>query len=144
MNHQKNTMSEKPVIAVTGGGQGIGRAILLYFTERGYNAAVLDMNLETAAAVAEECKARGADAIAVECNVTDSASVNAAYDQIGGYFGGRLDVQVNNAGVFRRERVEDATDDVTDLLIDVNLRGPVYTSRAAIKIMKEQGHGSII
>ena len=51
MNHQKNTMSEKPVIAVTGGGQGIGRAILLYFTERGYNAAVLDMNLETAAAV---------------------------------------------------------------------------------------------
>lgn len=144
MNHQKNTTSEKPVIAVTGGGQGIGRAILLYFTERGYNAAVLDMNLETAAAVAEECKARGADAIAVECNVTDSASVNAAYDQIGGYFGGRLDVQVNNAGVFRRERVEDATDDVTDLLIDVNLRGPVYTSRAAIKIMKEQGHGSII
>ena len=106
MNHQKNTMSEKPVIAVTGGGQGVGRAILLYFTERGYNAAVLDMNLETAAAVAEECKARGADAIAVECNVTDSASVNAAYDQIGGYFGGRLDVQVNNAGVFRRERVE--------------------------------------
>lgn len=135
--------SEKPVIAVTGGGQGIGKAILLYFAERGYNAAVLDKNNETIQEVAEECKAFGADALPVYCDVTDRPSVKAAYEKIGEYFG-RLDVQVNNAGIFRRERIEDATDEVTDALIDVNLRGVLNTSKAAIKLMKDQGHGSII
>lgn len=139
-----NVKSPKPVIAVTGGGQGIGRAILLYFCERGYNAAVLDVNIETATKVAQGCKGLGADAIAIHCDVTDSTSVKAAYDKIEEYFGGRLDVQVNNAGIFRRERLEDTTDEVIDALINVNLRGVLYTSRAAIKIMKDARHGSII
>ncbi len=135
--------SEKPVIAVTGGGQGIGKAILLYFAERGYNVAVLDKNNDTIQEVAEECKTFGADTLPLYCDVTDRPDVKAAYEKIGEYFG-RLDVQVNNAGIFRRERIEDATDEITDALIDVNLRGVLNTSKAAIKLMKDQGHGSII
>jgi 3-oxoacyl-[acyl-carrier protein] reductase len=81
------TKSEKPVIAVTGGGQGIGRAILLYFAERGYNVAVLDRNAETIEAVAGECRALGSDALPIYCDVTDRPCVAEAYEKIGGYFG---------------------------------------------------------
>jgi 3-oxoacyl-[acyl-carrier protein] reductase len=139
-----NEHSGVPIIAVTGGGQGIGKAILLYFCSRGYHAAVLDSNLATASIVAEECKALGADAIAIHCDVTKRSSVNAAYTKVEEYFGGRLDVQVNNAGIFKRERLEDASEEITDALIDVNFKGVLNTSIAAIKIMKDQGHGSII
>jgi 3-oxoacyl-[acyl-carrier protein] reductase len=137
------TRSEKPVIAVTGGGQGIGRGILVYFASRGYNVAVLDIDVNTAQAVAQECKALGADALAIECNVANRAVVDNAYKQIAEYYG-RLDVQVNNAGIFRRERIMDSTPEVTDALIDVNFRGVINTSRAAMQIMKDQGSGSII
>lgn len=135
--------SERPVIAVTGGGQGIGRGILVYFAARDYNVAVLDIDIEHAQAVAQECKQLGADAISLKCDVTDRQSVDEAYKQIAEHYG-RLDVQVNNAGIFRRERIMDATPEVTDALINVNLRGVINTSRAAMQIMKDQGHGSII
>lgn len=135
--------SEKPVIAVTGGGQGIGRGILVYFAARGYNVAVLDINKETAKIVAQECVELGAEALAIECDVTKREIVNAAYDQIKDKYG-RLDVQVNNAGIFRRERIIDATPEVTDNLININLHGVINTSQAAIRIMKDQGSGCII
>lgn len=135
--------SEKPVIAVTGGGQGIGRGILIYFAARGYNVAILDLNVEYARAVAQECEALGADALALECDVTNRQSVDAAYQKIAEYYS-RLDVQVNNAGIFRRERIMDATPEITDALINVNLHGVINTSRAALQIMKDQGSGSII
>lgn len=135
--------SEKPVIAVTGSGQGIGRGIILYFAEHGYNCAVLDLNLETAKKVAEECKAFGADAIAIQCDVTDRPSVDKAYAELGDYFG-RLDVQVNNAGILKRERIMDCTEEVVDAIIGVNARGVVNTSHAAMQIMVPQRSGSII
>ena len=50
----------------------------------------------------------------------------------------------NNAGIFRRQRIMDATPEVTDALINVNFHGVINTSRAALEIMKDQGSGSII
>lgn len=135
--------SDRPVIAVTGGGQGIGRGILVYFCERGYDAVVLDKNLDTAEAVAKECRELGADAIAVHCDVTDRDDVEKAYAKVDEYFG-RIDVQVNNAGVFIRERIMDATPEKTDLMIDVNLKGVLNTAKAAMGIMKNQGSGVMI
>lgn len=135
--------SERPVIAVTGGGQGLGKGVLLYFAERDYNVAVLDINPEWAEEVAEACRALGADALAIECDVSDRASVADAYAKIADYFG-RLDVQVNNAGILRRERIMDATDEVIDAVIGVNVHGVINTSRAAMQIMVPQGSGNII
>jgi 3-oxoacyl-[acyl-carrier protein] reductase len=133
----------KPVIVVTGGGQGIGKAIVLYFAERDYDVAVLDLNLENAIEVSRQAKELGADALAIHCDVTDRKSVSDAYEEIGAHFG-RINVQVNNAGIFVRERIEDFTDEVCDRLIDVNLKGVLNTSRAAIKLMKDHPGGSII
>lgn len=135
--------SEKPVIAVTGGGQGIGKGIILYFAEHGYNAAVLDINRENAKLVAKECEDLGAEAIAVHCDVTDRDSVKKAYGEIFERYG-RLDVQVNNAGILKRERIMDATPEVVDAVIDVNVRGVINTSHAAMQIMVPQRSGSII
>ncbi len=135
--------SEKPVIAVTGGGQGIGRGILIYFARREFNVAVLDVNIKTAQDVARECSGYGADALAIECDVANREMVDDAYNMIKEHFG-RLDVQVNNAGIFRRQRIMDSTPDVTEALINVNLIGVINTSRAAMQIMKDQGSGNII
>lgn len=145
LNGGVTDMSEtsKKVIAVTGGGQGIGRAILLYFAERGYDVAVLDINAETAGKVAEECGGFGADTLALKCDVTDRRSVDEAYDKIREHFG-RIDVQVNNAGIFKRERIMDSSEEVVDSIINVNLKGVINTSRAAMAIMKNQGSGVII
>jgi 3-oxoacyl-[acyl-carrier protein] reductase len=139
----KRKESQKPVIAVTGGGEGIGRAILLYFAERGYDVAILDRNPKTLQQTAADCKELGADALALVCDVSIRDDVTKAYEQISKHYG-RIDIQVNNAGIFIRERIEDFTDEVTDALINVNLRGVLNTSQAAIKIMKHQGSGSII
>lgn len=135
--------STKPVIAVTGGGQGIGRGILLYFAERDYNVCVLDLNPETAQAVAKECEALGAEAIAIQCDVSDRESVRKAYEQIRNHYE-RLDVQVNNAGVLLRERIMDMTPEVVDTVLGVNVLGVINTSHAAMQIMVPQKSGNII
>lgn len=135
--------SEKPVIAVTGSGQGIGRGIVLYFAERDYNVCVLDLNEESAKSVAKECEALGAEALAIQCDVTNRESVKKAYDKIAEHYG-RLDVQVNNAGILKRERIMDATPEVVDSVIAVNIHGVINTSNAAMQIMVPQRSGNII
>ena len=70
------------VAIVTGGGQGIGEGIAMKLAREGAHVAIADMNLETANAVAEKVKALGCKAIAVQTDVTNSASVNAMVQQV--------------------------------------------------------------
>lgn len=135
--------NDRPVIAVTGGAQGIGKGILTYFAKRGYDCAILDVETEKANETAEEIRKMGSSVLCLECDVVNEQSVNAAYQKIYDYFK-RLDVQVNNAGVLLRERIMDATEEITNRMIDINLRGVIHTSRAAINIMKGQERGVII
>lgn len=135
--------STKPVIAVTGGGSGIGRGILLYFAERDYNVAVFDIDAKAAETVAGECRALGAGALALGCDVADNAEVKKVYAELFEKYG-RLDVQVNNAGILRRERIMDSTEETTNAIIGVNVIGVINTSRAAMAIMVPQGSGNII
>jgi 3-oxoacyl-[acyl-carrier protein] reductase len=136
--------NDRQVIAITGGGQGIGRAIALHFSARGFDPVLLDVNVQAAQTVAAECRNEGATkAMALECDVRSSASVNPCYDRIRDEFG-RLDVQINNAGIFRRERIMDSDDETTRQLIEVNLIGMINSSRAAMRIMADQEHGIII
>lgn len=135
--------ASRPVIAVTGGAQGIGKGILIYFANRGYDCVVLDIDGEKAKETAKELRARGSNVLEIECDVANAKAVNNAYDKIREQYQ-RLDVQVNNAGLLIRERIMEASDEVSDKMIDVNLRGVLHTSRAAIGIMRGQGHGIII
>ena len=134
---------ERKVIVVTGGGQGIGRAICLHFASRDFNVAVVDKNRESGEETANLGKMEGIEARSFPCDLTDRASVRKTFQEIDEAFG-RIDVLVNNAGVFLRETVEEATDDVIDLIIGANLKGLLDCTRAAIPIMKRRKGGSIL
>ena len=87
---------DRKVIAVTGAGQGIGRAICLHFAARDFDVAVVEKNKETGQETAELAKLQGSNARAFSCDVTDRDSVRKAFREVDEAFG-RLDVLVNNA-----------------------------------------------
>jgi 3-oxoacyl-[acyl-carrier protein] reductase len=135
--------NNRKVIVVTGGGQGIGRAICLHFAARDFNVAVIDKNKGTAEETAELGKLQGSDARAFACDLTNRAEVRNVFCDIDEAFG-RIDVLVNNAGVFMRETLEKSTDEVIDQLVGVNLKGLLDCTRAAVPIMKRRKGGSIV
>ncbi len=110
---------------VTGGGSGIGRAVVVRLAAEGARVAVLDINLESA----RETLAMTGDAgLALPCDVRSEASITAAARDIEQAFGG-VDVLVNNAGIEILGSIEETAPDVWDEIMAVNLRGPYLTSR---------------
>src|SRR5512145_1174639 len=85
------------VAIVTGGGQGIGEGIALKLAQEGANVAIADLNLETANVVVKKITELGRKAIAVQTDVTGSASVNAMAQEVISKLG-TIDILVNNAG----------------------------------------------
>jgi 3-oxoacyl-[acyl-carrier protein] reductase len=134
---------DRKVIVVTGAGQGIGRAICLHFAARDFNVAVVEKNKDTGKETADLARLQGSDARAFSCDVTDRVSVRKAFHEIDEAFG-RIDVLVNNAGVFIRQTLEQSTDEAIDLLLGVNLKGLLDCTRAAIPIMKRRRGASIV
>jgi 3-oxoacyl-[acyl-carrier protein] reductase len=149
---------------VTGAGRGIGRAIVERLTADGAKVAALDMNIE-------EAKASGA-ALALQCNVADSASVAAAVRAARAAFG-RLDIAVNNAGIgqaakdgseqfygsMAKRNAELAATGQSDVIVDqlihmeddgwaavmaVNINGPFYVSREFARVLAEDGNAGAI
>ena len=85
----------------------------------------------------------GAKAFPIVCDVTSPDSVRAAFAQVAERFG-KVDALFNVAGVARIRRIEDATDDDIAFVFGVNLLGPIYTTRAAIPLMRAAGAGDIV
>jgi rhamnose utilization protein RhaD (predicted bifunctional aldolase and dehydrogenase)/NAD(P)-dependent dehydrogenase (short-subunit alcohol dehydrogenase family) len=133
---------EKPlarkVVAVTGGGSGIGAAVARAFAAEGAEVAVLDRNLEAAQAVAKAVKG-----LAVACDVTDDASVAAAFDQVAEAYGG-LDVLVSNAGYAPSGRIGEVSDQVLRDSFEVNFFGHQRAARAATAIFRQQKTGGVL
>ncbi len=129
------------VAVVTGAARGIGAATAKRFADEGAAVAVLDLNEETAATTAGGL---GADkAIGVECNVADSASVDAAVARVVEELGS-IDVLVNNAGVTRDNLLFKMSEDDWDMVMNVHLRGSFLMSRAAQKHMVAAKYGKIL
>jgi glucose 1-dehydrogenase len=131
------------VVVVTGGAQGLGQAIVRKLHARGARIAILDRNLDGATAAAAEIRADGGDAIAIECDVSDTASVIAAVAAVRSAYG-RCDGLVNNAGSLPTRTLEDETAELWDLTLAINLRGPFLCTQQFGEMMKEQGHGAIV
>lgn len=128
------------VALVTGGNSGIGRAIASAFRQAGAAVAVgarrMDRNEEAVAAL-------GTDAVAVELDVRDEASVERAVAAVVARFG-RLDILVNNAGVVNRKSVLDLDLAAWENVLAVNLTGPFLCTKHTGRIMKAQAAGKII
>ena len=132
---------QNKVAFVTGAGQGMGRAIVRHFAEQGARVVAADINLEAARQTIEGL---GDNALAVSCNVADSDSVATAMAAVEARFG-RFDVLVNNAGIGSIDAFAQTPDEHWLKVISVNLTGPFFCSREAVKLMlKAQTPGVII
>lgn len=140
------------VIAITGGGRGIGRSLAQTFAERGADLALLDMSAEDLAKTQALCAERGTRIRTYQCNVAQEDAVTQTFKQIAQDFG-RLDVLVNNAGITRDAllvKVKDGqvTGSMTlaqwQAVIDVNLTGVFLCGREAAARMIEFGNGGVM
>lgn len=131
------------VALVTGAGQGMGRAVALMLAERGARIAVNDLSPQSAAATVSELQARGAEAIAVPCDVTHAVAVREMAAAVVAEWGG-IHILVNNAGVLRPTRVAEITEAEWDWVIAVNLKGTFLCSQSVLPAMRAMGWGRII
>ena len=133
-------------VVITGGGTGLGRAMVRALARAGADLAIGGRRSGPIQEAVDEVKALGRDAVAVPTDVTDSGQVNELISSSIQRFG-KIDVLINNAGAVQdnvRKPIWDITDDDWHRIMDVNLTGAVYCSRAVSKPMVDQGHGKII
>jgi 2-hydroxycyclohexanecarboxyl-CoA dehydrogenase len=129
---------------VTGAGSGIGRAIAHRLAEDGLAVAVLDLNADSADAVAGELRDKGHEAFAVGgVDVSDRGQVTAAVARVRRELGPVL-VLVNNAGLPGFDAFLTITDELWDRIMAVNLNGPFYCAQAVLPDMIEAGWGRIV
>ena len=133
-------------VVITGGGTGLGRAMVRALARAGADLAIGGRRPGPIQEAVDEVKALGRDAVAVPTDVTDSGQVNELISSSIQRFG-KIDVLINNAGAVQdnvRKPIWDITDDDWHRIMDVNLTGAFYCSRAVSKPMVDQGHGKII
>jgi 3-oxoacyl-[acyl-carrier protein] reductase len=131
------------VAIITGAGQGIGRAYALRFVAEGAKVAVADINDANAETVAKEIEAAGGEAIPVHVDVADEASTQGMAAATVERWG-RIDVLLNNAGIFFDLEQTNNTLEYLKRVLDVNMIGPWLCARAVFPTMKAQGKGKII
>jgi len=132
------------VAIITGGGRGIGRAIAIAYAEAGANVCVTARTASEIDQVAAEIKQSSGRAIAVTCDVSDRASVESMIEKAVGEFG-RLDILMNNAGGgLERTLVGEDDPDVWQSVVEINLLGTYFCTRAALPHLKADNGGKII
>lgn len=140
------------LVAITGSGRGIGRAMALAFAQKRANLALIDLNAEVLAQTKALCEAAGVRVVTYLCNVTSEQEVEATLDQVVGDFG-RLDVMINNAGITKDALLVKVQDgkvinkmsmDQWRAVIDVNLTGVFLGAREAAARMIALGNGGVI
>ncbi|MCX7251616.1 MAG: 3-oxoacyl-[acyl-carrier-protein] reductase [Burkholderiales bacterium] len=134
---------EGKVCLITGAGQGIGEATALKFAREGAVVIACDLKQEQVEAVAQACRAGGAQAEGQVMDVTNRAQVDAVVAQVMAAHG-RIDVLVNNAGITQDARLQKMTLEQFDRVIDVNLRGVFHCAQAVAGHMTQQGSGVIL
>lgn len=128
---------------VTGGGQGIGRAICGIFAEEGASVVVVDIDEAGAGETAGQLNREGRAAKAVRADVSSGAEIEALVDGVL-EDSGRVDILVNNAGLAVFRSVEECTEEEWDRVMAVNLKGPFLLAKALLPTMKAQQSGAVI
>jgi NAD(P)-dependent dehydrogenase (short-subunit alcohol dehydrogenase family) len=131
------------VAVVTGGALGIGAAICRRYAEAGATVIVADVNEAAGRESAARLTAVGATSESVVVDVRDSPSVDALADGVVARHG-KIDVWVNNAGIYPNKEFLELTDADWDRVVEINLRGAFAGSRAAARHMVPRGEGGAI
>ena len=129
---------------VTGGSRGLGRAVCLELAKGGANVVLCYAGNEAAAQeTVREIEALGAKALAIRCDVSDAAQVDALVKAAVETFG-RIDILVNNAGITRDNLLMRMSEADFDAVISTNLKGTFLCMKAVSRLMLKQRYGRIV
>jgi len=129
---------------VTGGSRGIGRAVSLAFAREGANVIVVYAGNTTAAKeTLQMIENEQGKAVSIQCDVSDSAAVDAMVKQAKEIFGS-IDILVNNAGIKRDNLIMRMKEEDWKQVLDTNLTGVYHCTKSVSKIMIKQRQGSIV
>lgn len=131
------------VAIVTGAAKGIGAASARAMARAGARVAVLDVNGEEGERLAGGIRGEGAQAMALECDVSDPSSVATAVSSVAQHWGG-VDILHSNAGIQRYGTVVDTDEDTWDRVLAVNLKGAFLMAKAVVPWMIRGARGSIV
>jgi len=130
-------------VLVTGAGRGIGRAIALRFAREGAKVAIMARTSPELDTVAGEIEAAGGQGLAAQMNVRDQGSVEAAVYRAVQFLDERIDVLVNNAGVFDIKPIEDLSTEIWVKTLEVNLYGPYFVTTECLDAVEESKRAHI-
>jgi NAD(P)-dependent dehydrogenase (short-subunit alcohol dehydrogenase family) len=128
---------------VTGAGRGIGRAIALELARLGADIVVAELNLESALRTASEVEQVGRRAVGVGVDVTRAEDRQAMIDRTLSIFG-RIDILINNAGIYRAGTPLDITEEHWDKVLSVNARAVFFCAQAVLPTMLAARRGVIV
>lgn len=131
------------VALVTGGGQGIGEAIVQRLQADGFKVAIVDWNIDVANKLAAKLGGKAAGVLAIQADVSKRDQVFAAVDKTLAEFGD-FNVIVNNAGIAPTSPIEEITEETIHQLFSINYNGVVWGIQAAVKAFRKLGHGGKI
>lgn len=131
------------VVVITGASSGIGEATAEALAEEGATVVVAARREERLSDLVEKLNGDGGKALAVECDVTDEEQAHALIQRAKDEFG-QVNILVNNAGVMQLSKIEKGLSDEWRTMFDVNVMGLLYTTDAAVQVMKEQGSGHLV
>lgn len=137
------TLSDS-VVVVTGAASGMGRSMAHEFADEGATVVVVDIDDDGAATVADGIETAGGEAMGVYGDVTDTESVERVVDRTVDEYG-TIDVLCNNAGVLDDfTPAGEVTDDLWNGILDVNLTGPFYLTRAALPALQDGSDEGVV
>ena len=131
--------TENPIVVVTGGGSGIGRATSIAMAAQGFDIRIFDLSPEGAEETLDLVRWAGGTGAFSQVDVSDTESVRVAFSGLP-----RLDALINNAGVAHVGNVLDATPEDIDRLYRINIRGVYHCLHFGLPVMLRHGGGSIV
>ena len=130
-------------VVITGAGSGIGQATALLFAGKGAKVAVVDLNSAAGAKTVDIIKNNGGEAIGVIADVSRAADAHRMAETVMDAFG-RIDVLVNNAGIFTEGNVVDTSEEDWNRILGVNLSGVFFCMKYSIPEMIKGGGGVVV
>ena len=132
------------VAVITGGGQGIGKAVSEKLASRSCAVIIGDVNRQKAEETGERLRASfQSDVSVLETDVRKKSDISRligfAYDRFG-----KIDILFNNAGICTHTKIEDISEEEWNRMLDINLRGVFFCCQAVVPIMKKQRSGRIL
>ncbi len=131
------------VAIVTGGGQGIGKAICLKLASYGADVAVVDVNLENAQQTANEIKQMGRRSLALKVDVVSSKETEEMAEKVFKEMEA-IHILINNAGITRDGLILRMKEEDWDAVLDVNLKGAFNCTKAVLKYMTKMRWGRVV